>query len=148
MKANESVRWPIGFGLLAGLLAGVGAYLVDGTLGVVLPTVFISGLAGVGLGLLHAAPDRINQMRTLGAGLLVSAVIGGGLAWTQFALNQHLDSTQTASDARLRLAERKREAQAERRNLALLVGLQRDLQGIDLEGQRPPRFIFWAEATR
>jgi uncharacterized protein YjbI with pentapeptide repeats len=135
MKANESVRWPIGFGLLAGLLAGAGAYLVDATLGVVLPTAFIAGLAGVGFGLLHAAPDRINEMSKLGAGLLLSAVIGGCLAWTQYELNRHLASVQNQSDRRLRLAERQREAQAERRHLALLVGLQRDLQGIDLEGR-------------
>lgn len=135
MEANRKVRSPIGFGLLAGLLAGAGAYLVDGTLGVVLPTAFIAGLAGVGLGLLHAAPDRINEMSKLGAGLLVSAVIGGGVAWTQFELNRHLDDAQNQSDARFRFAEREREVQAEGRNLALLVGLQRDLQGIDLEGR-------------
>lgn len=132
---DDSVTWSISLGLLFGLLVGAIALFSGVGLGAAGAIGLISGLAGIGLGLLRTASDGKKQLGSLGAGLVVSAVIGAALALAQFELNRRLDAAQEKNSAQVRAADRMREAQAERRNLALLVGLQRDLQGIDLAGR-------------
>ncbi len=82
-------------------------------------------LALVGRQLWTLDPDRQKAQSNLGTGLLVSVVVAGAVGFTQLEIDRRLN-------AQLRQSEQARERSAQKQTLQLTVGVQENLQGIDL----------------
>ena len=102
-------------------------------LGIAVALAVLVALTLVGWQLWRTSPEPESNRATLGAGLLVGAVVALAVGYGQFEIDRTVRSIE---EQRQTLSQRL----AERQNLQLTVSTQRRLSGIDLQGRDLSRF--------
>lgn len=108
--------------------AAIGSQYLGASSLVAIAVASLTLIASLGWVLWWTDPNRRHAVGNLGVGLLVGVVVAAAVGGTQLAIESHRQDAE-------RLRQRRADRAAETRDLRVTVGLQRNLQRIDLRGQ-------------